>query len=865
MQPAAVLTAPLRSVGGKAHHLARLEEAGLTIPLWVVIPAALFDRVAQGEEDVHRIRQLIAAHQFEASFSRELEALFPEAAWLAVRSSAADEDGTGASFAGQFDSFLFVRREDVADRIKDVWLSSLSARVADYRAANKLEKQPGIAVIIQEMIPADAAGVAFGINPVNGNRREKVISAVWGVGEGLVSGELDADMYTIDDTKLVRQQIACKKQQVVIGDVVTGGTRLEMVPADLQTAAVLETQEVVLLAAVLDKVYKLFGTYQDVEFARKEGRIYVLQSRAVTVLHKIADGSDVYTLWDNSNIIESYPGVTTPLTFSFISQSYEGAYRLFCAFLGVDRSTLEEHDRVFKNTLGFINGRVYYNLKTWYQMLALVPGYSINARFMENMMGVKERFDLPGHKRLSKGKAWWRVGRMAVQMLYRYQSLPEKRVAFQQLLDEVINRYKRINLEPLPAHRLMELYLDFERQLLHEWKAPLLNDFFAMVWFGVLQKQTAACNIVAHPNIHNDLLCGSQDIISTQPIHRSIALASMISSHPEWKALFEEEDAVVWSRLCGEAAFLPLKKEIERYIDDFGERCIGELKLETVSFSQDPRLFIKVLQSYITAGITAASINTQAERTIRERAEQVLETALKGHFFRKWWLKKALKNTRELVSARENLRYERTRAFGIVRALFSAMGQRWYAEQIIGEARDIFYLTKEEIFAFIEGRSVTQDVRALIACRKKESDSWKSIPPPAERFATYGMVYHANDFYSLHKVTVSEGDLKGTGCCPGIVRAKVKVVTDPSGVTDMENAILVTASTDPGWVALFPGAAGIIVERGSLLSHSAIVSREMGKPCIVGVTGLLQRVRSGDLVEMDGSSGYIRILERAAI
>jgi pyruvate,water dikinase len=124
------------------------------------------------------------------------------------------------------------------------------------------------------------------------------------------------------------------------------------------------------------------------------------------------------------------------------------------------------------------------------------------------------------------------------------------------------------------------------------------------------------------------------------------------------------------------------------------------------------------------------------------------------------------------------------------------------------------------------------------------------------------MVYHSNDFFSNSKVEINEGDLKGIGCCPGRVKGKVKVVLNPGAVSSLNGDILVTSSTDPGWVTLFPGASGIIVERGSVLSHSAIVSREMGKPCIVSVTGLLKKLKTGDEIEMDGSTGEIKIIKK---
>ena len=178
------------------------------------------------------------------------------------------------------------------------------------------------------------------------------------------------------------------------------------------------------------------------------------------------------------------------------------------------------------------------------------------------------------------------------------------------------------------------------------------------------------------------------------------------------------------------------------------------------------------------------------------------------------------------------------------------------------DARDIFYLSKDEIFAFIEGRTLNQNLKALVALRQAEFAAYRDMPAPSERFASYGPVYHANDFFSTDKTLMPDGDLKGIGCCPGRVRARARVVLQPEGTSSLEGDILVTSSTDPGWVTLFPSASGIIVERGSLLSHSAIVSREMGKPCIVSVSGLLKTIQTGDEIEMDGSTGEIKIINK---
>jgi phosphohistidine swiveling domain-containing protein len=810
------------TIGGKAENLFRLKRLGMPVPRFVVIP---WETLLAGFPESEMIAGLTDA--------------FDQTSYFAVRSSAIGEDGAAFSFAGQFESYLSVKSDELAGRIEDVRRSAFSERATAYRKHHGLSDVGGVAVIVQEMVDADAAGVAFGANPLTGNRQEKVINAVFGLGDALVSGKVNADQFILN------------------------GVEIQYIPASEHAKPTLTNEQVYRLGEILDTLKKELGQPQDIEFAVRNDRIYLLQTRPITTLKPKPAGN--YILWDNSNIIESYPGVTTPLTFSFISKSYEVAYRLFSAYLGVSESVIRKNESVFANTLGFLNGRVYYNLKSWYHMLAMLPGYSINARYMEKMMGVKEQFDIPESYRLPRGKAWWSIVKMAVQMFFRFRTLPRKRREFMQLVDRTIAEYKAIPFAEKNADELMQLYLNFEQKLLLEWKAPLLNDFFAMIWFGMLQKQCEQFTGGQNPNLHNDLLCGSNDIISVQPIHRCIAIAARIAAVPALKNLFlqQNEHQIQDTLLAStDPEFAGVRADIDRYIADFGERCVGELKLETISYGQEPARLVKVLKSYVETGITTAQFSGGREDVIRKNAEQEVGKYLKNNALRRWKMQVTLRYTRELVSARENLRYERTRAFGIVREIFTFIGKRFYMDGLLGDARDVFYLTREEISGYTEGTAVTQDIKGLVALRKGAFETYRQRGPLSERFATYGVPYYGNDFFNTDRIEKVEGDLKGIGCSPGRVTGRVRVVTDPAEEPSLNGDILVTSSTDPGWVTLFPGALGIIVERGSLLSHSAIVSREMGKPCIVGVTGLLKTLKTGDEIEMDGSTGIIRTISR---
>ncbi|MEM8525731.1 MAG: PEP/pyruvate-binding domain-containing protein [Bacteroidota bacterium] len=840
-------------IGGKASNLQELGKLGIQVPNWVAIPADILLEQLPESDDIKELKVYFESLILPNNLLEEIARFFSENhqnKTYAIRSSALDEDGSQFSFAGQFETFLHVGFEELEEKIKAIWQSVLSDRVLKYRAKNGLELQLGIGVIVQEMVDAEVAGVAFGIDPISGEEGSKVVSAVYGLGEGLVSGELDADTFKIHSQGIEKQIV--EKKYAFVRSATRKGVEKVKVASEKQNQATLNDEQLHQICELLDCLNTHFGQPQDIEFAFANNELYLLQTRPITA---IAKPKGEYTLWDNSNIIESYPSITTPLTFSFILKMYEQVYRQFVGLMGVKKREIEQHKSVFANTLGLIRGRVYYNLLNWYKMLAMLPGYSINAEFMENMMGVKERFELTEDYRMSKGLAWFRIVKMLFNMIQRQIQLPRARKRFLTHLNSVMNEYKAIDFESLSPKEIIAHYQRFETTLLLEWKAPLINDFFAMIWFGMLQKQTEKYAPDA-PNIHNDLLCGSQDIISVEPIHRSIAIARLVQEDEGAKELFEGEVAgVIWQVLLN-GEFPEIKEAIDEYIDRFGERCVGELKLETISYSQAPELFVKIIKSYVEQGVTQQKAHSNIENDLRTKAEDQIFNQLKNKPLQRWWFKFILRQARDLVSNRENLRYERTRGFGMVRRMFSALGKQLPQ---LAHPRDIFYLELAEIKS-IAKQDFQEELLEKIEARKAEFAAYKTQNPPQERFFTYGNNFSDEYIYSTEKLETIEGDLKGIGCCPGKVKGKVRIVHNPNEIDSLNGDILVTSSTDPGWVTLFPTAAAIIVERGSLLSHSAIVSREMGIPCIVSVTGLSRTLKTGDEVWMNGSTGEIKLI-----
>lgn len=833
-------TAP---VGGKARALHALIAAGFPVPPFaVVLPP---DPTAPLPSPCSLLPALSSALHAPGS---PLQA--PLSSLLAVRSSASDEDGCEHSFAGQLESHLDVAPADVPARVADVWRSGFSERVRAYRAERGLAAETANlapAVIIQRMVPADAAGVAFSVDPVTGRRAHASVAAVRGLGEALVSGARDADTFTVDRSGSV---VARSRAADSAADA----------PAltDAQASAV---------AALARRCEAHFGRAQDIEWAFAGGELFLLQSRPITTLGRVADPDGALLIWDNSNIAESYCGVTTPLTYSFARYIYEEVYWQFCRLLGVPEKKLEDNADLFGRMLGLVQGRIYYSLVDWYRAIALLPGFTWNRRFMEQMMGVREEMPAELLPRVTAAGLGARLadlghlGSTVLGLLRARRRLPKTKLGFEARLAAALAQ----PATPFADQRADELaatYRSLERQLLTRWDAPMVNDFFAMLYHGVLR---ALCTkwLGAEP-LANDLVGGEGGLVSTEPARLVEKLAALAAPHPALRAALVADDPSVLAAALREPAHRDFAAAYADYLARFGDRCMEELKLESPTLRDDPTPLLRGI-----AALVARPASPERPRfAARELAEARARDALAGRPLRRFVFNRVLRRARGYVRDRENLRLERTRLFARVRVIFLALGHRLVEAGALAAPRDIFYLTVPEALGFVEGTAVTTDLRALVALRRAEFARHAATPEPADRIETRGAVYIGNPFNAPHRATAANAAdaadpelRRGLPCCPGFVRARVRVVLDPRGVTPVPGEILVAARTDPGWVMLFPAAVGLLVEHGSLLSHSAIVSRELGLPSIVSIPGLTAWLSTGDLVELDGVAGTVRRLE----
>jgi pyruvate,water dikinase len=329
-------------------------------------------------------------------------------------------------------------------------------------------------------------------------------------------------------------------------------------------------------------------------------------------------------------------------------------------------------------------------------------------------------------------------------------------------------------------------------------------------------------------------------------------LAESVREDPELAALFALSSDRDLTRLAADGIAHPeFAAELEQYLAVFGSRCTQELKLEVPSVRDDPAALFAAVRGYLDRAHTVRPSDDGA----REQAEQKVRRRLGTRTPKALAFRWVLARTRRHLRHRENMRVARGRVFGVARDLFTAIGARLHEARLLDDARDVFYLTVDELPACAGAPDV--DLRERVAARRREFDAYRNETPPPDRFETVGETLVP---FEAVPPAGHGALLHGHACCPGVVRGRPRLLESPHAERLEPGEILVASHTDPGWVTVFPLAAGILVERGSPLSHSAIVARELGIPTIVGIPGLTAAVCDAGEVEMDGSAGTVRVV-----
>lgn len=454
-----------------------------------------------------------------------------------------------------------------------------------------------------------------------------------------------------------------------------------------------------------------------------------------------------------------------------------------------------------------------------------MPSFGRNKKDMEKMMGLEQSVDFVIDEALSlhdKCKRAPAMIRLVVRMLWAFGRIDAHVTKFRLRFNKSFDEFSRTDLRWMTLQDLFEHFIQVKTEILKSWTAPILNDFYVMMMGGKVRRALEKAGL---EHLYGDLMCG-EELESLQPTLSLIQLAESIrrgSTRPE-----------------------AVESELDVYIEKYGDRVAGELKLETLSYRENRAPLKALLQTYVDDDKLTIDSFRQRQSVIRTAAEEKVSTSIRSRGFRR-----ALTGFRKAVAHREAMRMDRTRSFGMVRSIFREIGRKLHEQGWLNDPSHVFYLTVTEIDDFLFGKSLFDDPRALVEIRIRQYSDWAVGKPPAQVSASLPLRGWPQKDKRVDK------ELSGLGCYPGFVEGEVVVMSEPDLSVDLRGKILVTERTDPGWTPLFAQIRGLIVERGSQLSHSAVIAREMGIPTIVSVNGVTEILKTGQKIGMDGRLGTI--------
>jgi pyruvate,water dikinase len=892
--------------GGKAHNLHTLTAAGFPVPRWAVLgtdafhaaaaaaglqlsdaPLSLSERLREAAYAESVVRDLAIPATILDAIGAALDYVGNTS--VAVRSSGRQEDGASHSFAGLFDTILNVTGPAaVEDAVRRCWASAFSERAVRYRHMRGLDCNDlndfALAVIVQRLVQPRSSGVMFTADPVTGSPDRIVINGVLGLGEGLVSGAVDSDSVVVDKRtgQTVDEKVGAKQEMIVTG--LGGGVRTVAVPLERQRHCSIGPDLRASLVDLASRVENHFGAPQDIEWAADESNTWILQSRPITTLINENPatpsgaehlGEDVPSgdlrIWDNSNIIESFAGVTSPLTFTTARKLYADVYRAYARSLKVPSAQLDQMESWLPVMLGQFNGHVYYNLLHWYRMVGIAPGYPLNRRVLEVALGVSEPLDRRTARALrpfgfsdALVKGFSRA-RTTVTYARRFWSLDALVARFDRSFEEFVDRHGLMDVSELDGPRAYRLFRRIHDEVADIWGPMMVLDAILLTSVGALAALTKTFLPRAPEWFGFAVVNPGTDVVSIEPARALVDIAALARDHADlWAFIDAAEPDVAYPLLvdhagdgsdAGAGHWRELLGKIDEYIDRFGYRCLDELKLEAPDLRQDPSGIFHMLRM-------ASAEETQRAGDAGASVQAYLDAHLHG--LRRKVFDALRRKIQRAATHREHLRFCRTQGFGILKSLVAVMGRDLGQRGIIDEPADVFVLRLDELFAVHEGSMSRAAAREVIARRAVLHEGYRKLKAPA-RFATTGVDYSPEELtkagwrLSDDATQAPAGTvLNGTPSCPGVVTGRAVVVEKPE---DFSSGILVAYRTDPGWVAALPFASALLIERASPLTHVAIIARELGVPTVVQIDGLTSAIRTGMTVSVDGASGRITLLE----
>lgn len=855
------------TIGGKALNLALMLEAGFDIPpafavtvsayeehilrtglaerIAAIVESIDFDDETSLSEGSESIREMIGSFKPSDALEKEIGEAVSRLGgkYYAVRSSAVAEDLPEASFAGQQDTFLNVSGEDVVPRMLDCWASYWNERAMKYRHDTGIPHlESGIAVVVQMMVDSEVSGVMFTSDPLDGSSNI-VIESSWGLGESIASGIVTPDRFRVSrDGNIISEIIRSKERGYYLRD---GRNTLVEIDASEKDLPSLSHEDIAKIKNIGIALEKHFGVPQDIEWAMESGKLYILQSRAVTTLTDDAEKDEI--LWTRAYGDEYWADATTPLFYSVMGKmltdyvNHEGA-----RVMGYNDIKDTELTKLHKS-------RVYFNSWVLERVFSYYPRF-IRSKELLNYFPLKDQERISGYPT----DVYHTVMSQILVMLRDPDGMMTRTdKAYKTWAAEFLKKcgeFDSIDLSELSDRELVDLYEDIERNSLkhyrlirygmvsHSIMTNLMVKNWLAKWLGDTDGKIYACLISGLPD--NKTVATNIGLSELAKIVRKDESMKfrLYSSEPkeflDWMDSTDNELTPAMDAFMNEFGHRSNTREImaPRWRED------REYVLNVVRLLSESDLDLKKME------ITCHEDRELMEKTVIDRIKHTRGGYLKAKLFGK-----VLGLAQTYLAFRENQRFYLDHILFRQRLMILEIGRRLSGRSLIPDRNDVFFLFDDEMFGMLDG-IIPENIEKHLAERKMEFHRYKSVLPP--KFLKNGI-----DFDDT-VVTEGQNAIYGAAASPGTFTGTARVIDSIKGLSTVRDGdILVTSNTDPGWTAVFSRLGALVTETGGILSHGAVISREYRIPAVTAVKNATAMIRTGQKITVDGNEGVIYIIE----
>ncbi len=805
-------------IGGKAKSLFKLMNLGYQIPLFFVCTTNSFLSWREGKFD-------------PIDLEKKINTLFKDNEFFAVRSSMNLEDGRNDSFAGLLDTFLYVHRSQVVEKVIACFKSIHNDRLKTYIDSKSITKEMKMAVIVQEMIDPVFSGVAFSRSPV-GDSSLFLIESCPGLGEGLVSGTIESNTYKLNRFGEVVSKIEKNLTEGFFNN--NGKVTLQSCEPNPINLNLLHKIKDILIA-----LEKKLGFPVDIEWAycRKNKKIILLQVRAIT---KSFSPLELYV---DTNLSESYPGHVSRFTSSTINRLYKNIFIETASMLGASKSKLDKLKKHYSNLVADQGGHLYYHLESYYSALSALPGGKKNIDNWHKMIGGEPSKDINiNFEDLTPS---------FFENIKTYFSISKYFFFNKYIFNKFFNKYHFYHKERLGKLK-KDLSLEEQQEVLKDLTSTdigfgitAINDLLIMICLGILEKTIKSRSILVK------ILETNKNVKSLDPIQQFSEMQKECEDPEEVLAILskvKDQAYLDWWKALQNKGFHQISHLLSSYLDKYGDRCFEELKFESPTFSDSPKDFY----TFLTWNLRS---NTSFKKKSNEQEEISLNISSRIILY----------FLRNFIEKREHSRLLRGKHYSLIRQTFHKIVKLSKESLNLKETHSSFFHLSLDQMLSIQNISSDELKNQLSAPALPTVDSYPEFLTIAKGDTPYFL--SRNNSFQGNIQNLKNGDIVyGLGASAYQTEGEILILNTPEEAINIElsNKIIVTDTTDPAWVFIMAKCKGLISQKGSLLSHTAIIGRELKIPTVVGVKSACKIFSNSQIVNINGELGKITLIKDLA-